>query len=202
MEKQGGKYDFSLYEYHNLLHQNILVSYKGPIDERIMSVIGENIEIVTNDGNDKARSKIFKIFMELAQNVWLYSAESCKTVSGKQLGMGTLVIGEFGDSYTFVTGNMVKNSDIEPVIEKCEIINSLDRDSLREYRREQRRLANQGKKNSGNIGLIQVALTAESPLDIELTPVNDMESFFFDSCENKENTRQIIKVLALLLKIK
>jgi len=178
MEKQGGKYDFSLYEYHNLLHQHILVSYKGPIDERIMSVIGENIEIVTNDGNDKARSKIFKIFMELAQNVWLYSAESCKTVSGKQLGMGTLVIGEFGDSYTFVTGNMVKNSDREPVIEKCEIINSLDRDSLREYRREQRRLANQGKKNSGNIGLIQVALTAESPLDIELTPVNDMESFF------------------------
>ena len=47
MEKQGGKYDFSLYEYHNLLHQNILVSYKGPIDERIMSVIGENIEIVS-----------------------------------------------------------------------------------------------------------------------------------------------------------
>jgi hypothetical protein len=115
--------------------------------------------------------------MELAQNVWLYSAESCKTASGRRLGMGTLVIGEFGDSYTFVTGNVVRNSDIEPVIEKCEIINSLDRDSLSEYRREQRRLGGD-KKNSGNIGLIQVALTAESPLDIELTPVSDNESFF------------------------
>lgn len=179
MEKVNDKYDFSLYEYHNLLHQNILVSYKGPIDERIMTVIGDNIEIVTNDSTDKARSKIFKIFMELAQNVWLYSAESCTSLSGRRLGMGTLVIGEFGDSYTFVTGNVVRNTDIEPVIEKCEIINSLDRDSLREYRREQRRLAKDGKnKNSGNIGLIQVALTAESPLDIELTPVSDEESFF------------------------
>ncbi len=177
MEKIDDKYDFSLYEYHNLLQQNILVSYKGPIDERIMTVIGENIELVTDDGSDKAKSKIFKIFMELAQNVWLYSAESCKTASGRKLGMGTLVIGEFGDSYTFVTGNVVRNSDIEPVIEKCEIINSLDRDSLREYRREQRRLGGD-KKNSGNIGLIQVALTAESPLDIELTPVSDDESFF------------------------
>ena len=115
MEKVDDKYDFSLYEYHNLLQQNILVSYKGPIDERIMNVIGDNIELVTNDGNDKAKSKIFKIFMELAQNVWLYSAESCNTPSGRKLGMGTLVIGEFGDSYTFVTGNVVRNSDIEPV---------------------------------------------------------------------------------------
>jgi hypothetical protein len=40
MEKIDDKYDFSLYEYHNLLQQNILVSYKGPIDERIMTVIG------------------------------------------------------------------------------------------------------------------------------------------------------------------
>lgn len=188
MEKIDDKYDFSLYEYHNLLHQNILVSYKGPIDERIMNVIGENIEIVTNDGNDKAKSKIFKIFMELAQNVWLYSAESCKSMTGRQLGMGTLVIGEFGEYYTFVTGNVVKNNDIEPVIEKCEIINSLDRDSLREYRREQRRLANQGKPNSGNIGLIQVALTAESPLDIELTPVSDEESFFSIAVKIKKNS--------------
>jgi hypothetical protein len=102
--------------------------------------------------------------------------------------MGTLVIGEVGGSYTFVTGNVVKNNDIEPVIEKCEIINSLDRDSLREYRREQRRLANTGKKNSGNIGLIQVALTAESPLDIELTPVSDEESFFSIAVQIKKTS--------------
>ena len=178
MVKKKDKYDFSLYEYHNLMNQNILVSYKGPIDERIMTVIGENILLVTNEGSDKAKNKIFKVFMELAQNVWLYSAECCKLESGKSVGMGTLVVGEFGDYYTFVTGNVVHNTDIVPVIGKCETINSLDRESLREYRREQRRLANEGKPNSGNIGLIQVALTAESPLDIELTPVNDDESFF------------------------
>lgn len=170
--------NFSLYEYHNLLHQNILVSYKGPIDERIMSVIGENIEIVTQSSTEKAKNKIYKIFMELAQNVWLYSAERSRITADKKIGTGTLVIGEFGNYYTFVTGNLVKNTDIIPVIEKCEVINSLDRDALREYRREQRRKASEGKPNSGNIGLIQVALTAESPLDIELTPVNDDESFF------------------------
>ena len=62
MVKKKEKYDFSLYEYHNLMNQNILVSYKGPIDERIMTVIGENILLVTNDGGDKAKNKIFKVF--------------------------------------------------------------------------------------------------------------------------------------------
>ena len=74
-----------------------------------------------------------------------------------------------------------------PVIEKCELINSLDRESLREYRREQRRIASDVKKNSGNIGLIQVALTAESPLDIELTPINDEESFFSIAVKVEKN---------------
>lgn len=184
--KSRSKDSFSLYEYHNLLHQNILVSYKGPIDERIMAVIGENIELVINN-TGKAKSKIFKVFMELAQNVWLYSAETCMFSGGKSLGTGTLVIGEFGNYYTFVTGNVVKNVDIVPVIEKCELINSLDRESLREYRREQRRIASDVKKNSGNIGLIQVALTAESPLDIELTPINDEESFFSIAVKVEKN---------------
>lgn len=175
--EDNNNFSFSLYEYHNLLNQNILVSYKGPIDERIMAVIGDNINLVMAN-KEQAKQKIFKIFMELAQNVWLYSAEKNKFSNEKTIGTGTLVIGEFGNYYTFVTGNLVNNVDILPVIEKCEIINSLDRESLRKYKREQRRLARENKKDGGNIGLIQVALTAQGPLDIELTPVNDELSFF------------------------
>jgi len=171
------KFSFSLYEYHNLFNQNILMSYKGPIDERVMSVIGDNIDVLLVD-NPTASKKIFKIFMELAQNVWLYSTEKSRLSNDKTIGTGTIVIGEFGNFYTFITGNVVNNEDIFPVIEKCEIINSLDRESLREYKREQRKLAKFSDKAGGNIGLIQVALTAEGPLDIELTPVDDETSFF------------------------
>jgi len=183
------KFNFSLYEYHNLFNQNILMSYKGPIDERIMAVIGDNIDFLLEE-NPQAGKKIFKIFMELAQNVWLYSVEKSKLSCEKTIGTGTMVIGEFGNFYTFVTGNIVNNEDIIPVVERCEIINSLDRESLREYKREQRKLAKKDNKAGGNIGLIQVALTAEGPLDIELTPVDEETSFFSIAVkvekENKE----------------
>jgi len=92
-------------------------------------------------------------------------------------GIGTLVIGEFDDHYSFIAGNAVRAEDVVEIIEKSEIINSLDRNGLREYKRKQRKLP-QGSKGSAHIGLIQVALTAASPLDIEVTPIDEKHSFF------------------------
>lgn len=176
MMRDPDKMSFNLYEYHNLFNQDIQVSYKGPIDERILSVIGYYIEVILGK-YPQASKKIFKIFIELAQNVSFYSAEKNALRHEKTIGAGTLVIGEFGKFYTFVTGNLVKNEDVIPLLEKCEIINSLDREALRQYKREQRKLP-PGAKGGGNIGLIQVALTAACPLDVEVTPVDEDYSFF------------------------
>jgi len=174
--KEPFKMNFSLYEYHSLFNHDIQVSYKGPIDERILSVIGNYIEVILV-AHPSASKKIFKIFIELAQNISYYSAEKNIITKDKQIGAGTLVIGEFGEFYTFITGNLVKNDDVIILLEKCDIINSLDRDALRQYKREQRKLP-QGERGGGNIGLIQVALTAACPLDVEVTPVDDDYSFF------------------------
>ena len=167
---------FSLYEHHSMINPNIQVSYKGPIDERILSIIGNYIELVVDD--PVVSKKIFKIFIELAQNISFYSAEKSRLGDKKsEIGAGTIVIGDFKEYYTFVTGNNVKNADIIPLIEKCEIINSLDREGLRKYKREQRKLP-PGRMGGAHIGLIQVALTSANPLDIEVQPVDDKHSFF------------------------
>jgi hypothetical protein len=166
-----------IYNYSRNLDQNVHISYRGPIDEKILQAIGYYIEGALSK-HPKAGKKIFKIFIELAQNISYYSAEkSIFKKEAKEVGAGTVLIGESTDSYTFVTGNLVKNDDIYAIIEKSEIINSLDREGLREYKREQRKLPH-GPKGGAHIGLIQVALTAAQPLDIEVTPVDDEHSFF------------------------
>jgi len=166
---------FSLYNYHNTFDKDILISFKGPFDKHILAIIGNYIEVMLGK-NPKAGKKIFKIFIELAQNIAFYSAEGRENMSA-DTGIGTLVIGEFDDHYSFIAGNAVKAEDVVEIIEKSEIINSLDRNGLREYKREQRKLP-QGSKGSAHIGLIQVALTAASPLDIEVTPIDEKHSFF------------------------
>ena len=167
---------FNLYEHHNIFDEDILLSYKGPFDDNILSVIGSYLKVIINK-NPLVSKKLFRIFIEIAQNISYYSAEKNSLQGKKNAGVGTIIIGEFEDHYSVVTGNAVELRIVEQLINKCDVINSLDRESLRKYKREQRNLP-QGEKGGANIGLIQVALTSANPLDIEITPIDDKSAFF------------------------
>jgi len=168
--------DTDILDFHRSLGKNIPLSYKGPIDDQILQAFGIYIEGLLKE-SPKASRKVFKIFVELAQNISYYSAEKSILSNNKEIGTGMVLISELPDSYTFMTGNLVQNDDIVSIIEKSEIINSLNREELREYKRQQRKLP-PGRRGGAHIGLIQVALTSANPLDIEVNPVDDDHSFF------------------------
>ncbi len=157
-----------------MIHQRILISYTGSFDSQILAVMAKNIEYTLLD-YPKVSKKLFKIFIELAQNISLYSAE--KVGMGDNSGVGTLVIKELDNYFTFATGNVVKTDEIVPVIEKCQYINTLDREQLRAFKRDQRNLP-QGTHDGANIGLIQVALTASHPLEFKIVNIDDELSFY------------------------
>ena len=168
------KKDFNLFEYNDLFSKEIQISYKGPFDKHVLSVIGNYIKTIIGK-NIPISKKIFKIFIELAQNISFYSAEVSRI--DRDTGVGILVIRENEDKIFLHAGNSVESEDVFPILDKCEVINSLDREGLRKYKREQRNLP-RGIKGGAHIGLIQVALTSANPLDIKVTPIDDEYSFF------------------------
>jgi len=167
---------FDLYNYHNLFKQDIHLSYKGPFNEVILTVLGRYIQDIIGRNPNISR-KLFRVFIELAQNIAYYSAE-ISVISGKHLvGVGSVLIGEIDNIYTCATGNIVDNKHINILIDICNKINSLDRESLRKYKRERRKQP-RGEHDTSNIGLIDVALTADNPLNIVVTPVSENTSYF------------------------
>jgi len=149
----------------------------GPFDKYVISRLGGKINILTND-NPKIGKKLFKIFIELAQNVSFYSEEKRTEIDAKRdIGVGSLVIGETVDSYIFATGNAINNELVPVLAQKCEIINTLDRNSLRKYKREQRNLI-PGSNDGAHIGLIMVALITMRDLDVEFIPIDEYNSYF------------------------
>ncbi|NJM15085.1 MAG: hypothetical protein HC896_06665 [Bacteroidales bacterium] len=173
------------YQYTKLFNEEIQVSYKGPFDSKVLALLGDYINVILGKDPEASR-KIFKIFMELAQNISFYSAEITKLIDARNVGVGSLLIREKDDSYYFHVGNTVNTDDIIPIIEKCEYINTLDRDSLRHYKREQRNLP-RGVKGGAHIGLIQVALTSTKPIDFEVVPIDNDYSFFSIMVEIEKN---------------
>lgn len=164
-------------DYYRGISKNLHISYKGPIDDKILQAIGIYIEELLNQYPKIAR-KVFKVFIELAQNISYYSAErNVFNREKKDVGVGSFFVEESSECYKFVTGNLIKNENLDFITDKVELINSLNREELREYKRLQRKLPF-GKKGGANIGLIQTSLTSQNPLDIEIKPVDEAHSFF------------------------
>jgi hypothetical protein len=153
-----------------------ILSYKGPFYIELISVFGTNIRNF-NDMYGNARKKLFKIFIELSQNVSNYSENFHMVNNVQRIGVGELFLKELDNAYCFTTINQVKRTDAEILAERCEIVNASDQMKLRELKREQR-LNSPGEKFGARIGLIQAVMLSKNQLEYKVENINENFSYF------------------------
>ena len=153
-----------------------ILSYRGPFYIELISVFGTNIRNF-NDAYSNARRKLFKIFIELSQNVSNYSEDFHMVNNVQRIGVGELFLKELDTSYSFTTTNQVKKTDADILAERCEIVNASDQMKLRELKREQR-LNSPGEKFGARIGLIQAVMLSKNRLEYKIDKINENFSYF------------------------
>lgn len=135
-----------------------LMFYKGIFSYPIIVELSQHIR---NDlpFSPALREKIFSIFIELAQNVSSYSEEQVYTSSvRKNSGIGSFHLLENSQYIYLNTINSSQPDKINNIHKRVAIINTLDRKGLRELKMTYREQAIDAHTNSGNVGLIEVAL--------------------------------------------
>lgn len=153
-----------------------ILSYKGPFYIELISVFGTNIRNF-NDAYSNARKKLFKIFIELSQNVSNYSENYHMVNNVQRIGVGELTLKDLDTAYLFTTKNQVKKTDAEILAERCELVNASDQIKLRELKREQR-LNSPGEKFGARIGLIQAVMLSNNTLEYHIDKINENFSYF------------------------
>ncbi|MCG8410790.1 MAG: SiaB family protein kinase [Bacteroidales bacterium] len=153
-----------------------ILSYKGPFYIELISVFGTNIRNL-NDSFVNARKKLFKIFIELSQNVSNYSEDYHMVNNIQRIGIGELCIRENSEHYLFSTKNQVKTNDAKILTDRCKLINSSEYNQLRKLKREQR-LNSLGEKFGARIGLIQAVMLSKNKIDYEDEVIDDKFSYF------------------------
>lgn len=159
-----------LYELHTVKNSKTHFHYKGPFNNILLKVIGGQIRTILTD-NEYVIKKIYRIFIELAQNVSLYSQQRLINT-----GVGAMQLNEYNTHFEMVSLNIANNERVDEVKSKIEKINSSDTKKLREYKRKQL-LMPDSKYGGGNIGLIMVALTSQNPLQFRNYVYNNNNSF-------------------------
>lgn len=175
MKEQLKKHSEILSIFNTMFDHKILTAFAGPIDSDILTLLAENLEGSLWENASLGR-KFFKIFIELSQNIALYSHERI-IVKEKDSGAGIFLISDIENFFLFSAGNMVDSTDKLKLSERINQINSFDRLQLREFKRKLRKLGN--NKGGGNIGLVQVALLSKLPIEVNFYDTDDEKMHFF-----------------------
>jgi hypothetical protein len=153
-----------------------IISFKGPLTVGLLSFVGNSLRSIIK-AEHSLEKRLFRIFIELTQNVSYYSAEVVEVEKGIKSGVGWFVINENDSHYSVTTGNLIIREDGFKLIRNCNEINSLNEKELRELKRKTRSQAIE-RDVGAHIGLIQTSLLSESKLDYQVTEMNDEHSFF------------------------
>lgn len=162
-----------------------LISFKGPLTVGLLSFLGNSLRKVIKVEHALER-KIFRIFIELTQNVSYYSAEFVEVEKGISSGIGWFVIKELKDHYTVTTGNLIIREDGFKLIRNCDEINSLNERELRELKRRTRSQAIE-RDVGAHIGLIQISLVSGNQLNYKVKELDGVHSYFTISARIDKN---------------
>lgn len=181
--------------FEQMFEFNVVTAYAGPFDNEMLTILAENLEETLWE-DESIRRKFFRIFIELSQNIALYSFERTKffekkyfedeegnikyTIKEKNCGEGIFMICDDGNNFYFIAGNYIDEKSKNILSARAGAINSLDREGLRALKRDLR--ANAKAHGGGNIGLVQVALTSKKPIIVQFIETEDPDKFFYLVC--------------------
>jgi len=154
-----------------------LFSYEGPFFIDLLTMFGNYMKMYTQH-NLFLQKKLFKIYVEMAQNVSFYSEEYYTLKNeNRRIGIGELNLQDVNDQYRFTTKNMVKAKDANILTERCEIINNSNIEELKELKGELRK-SSPGYKFGARIGLVQAKIISNNNLEYNIIEKNRELSIF------------------------
>ena len=122
-------------------------------------------------------NKVFAIYIEMTQNILHYSLQQVEC-NGKSIGLGTVFIIKTQDGYDLITANVVSERQKRYLEKKCNLINSLSKDELKEFYLKRRRKIAEVESKGAGLGFIDIVRRSGNPVGFNFEPT-DNDSFLF-----------------------
>lgn len=145
--------------------------YQGPFTIQVISTLAKLLmENVVANANEK--NKLYRIFIELAQNIALYSNERMEAARVATVGIGEVYVVNKPNEFKCVAINEIHKLHETKLVNNCAEINSLSNKALNDKKNALRKIAHI-QDTGAHIGLIMVCSYSENPIDFEVINSND-----------------------------
>ena len=150
-------------------NEKLYLNYDGPFTIQVISIFAKLLENVMASANVKR--KLYRIFIELAQNLALYSHNRVQLSDDAEIGKGQVSIIDNPDSFKCITINRVLKDQADFLVKNCSEINNTSTDVLQLRKKSLYKSAN-FEDSGAHIGLIMISIYSENPIDAEIIRTN------------------------------
>jgi len=161
--------------------QGIFFCFSGPMSQQLMIGIGDTLrnKMKLDEANSSTIIKVFSMFVEQSQNIIHYSAEKTPPDEEKaELSSGIIGVGYESGHYYVLCGNMVNQEAVAPLCEQLTKLQSMNKDELKRYYKEQRRKESPSESKGAGLGFIELARKSVKPIEFNVKPIDEHFSFF------------------------
>jgi hypothetical protein len=163
--------------------EKLYLNYDGPFTIQVISIFAKLLENVL--ASENVKRKLYRIFIELAQNLALYSSNRVQLAEGSEIGKGEVLITENTCNFKCTTINSVLKDQASFLMKNCSEINSTSTDLLRAKKKNLYKSANV-EDTGAHIGLIMISIYSENPIGFEIIENKGKLYFKISATINKE----------------
>ncbi|UKN02975.1 SiaB family protein kinase [Paracrocinitomix mangrovi] len=166
--------------YKQLEEKHVLLSFKGMITSELLTTILQIMESKMEhmDEKPKVKRKVFNILVECLQNLYHHIDQEDRIHMPLEDKSALLMIAKREFEYEITTGNYMKAEDVQPLKEKLDLVNSMNKDELKAYYKQVLSEGSLSQKGTAGLGMIDIARKSGEKLDYNFSPINDTTTFF------------------------
>jgi hypothetical protein len=153
--------------------QGIILSFNGFISEGILFALGDALKkkMSMDETNVCVMKRVFSVFVEQAQNIIRYSAETLAKAGQEvdRISSGLITVGCEEGHFFVVCGNVMRRADAVPLRARLEI---------KAYYLEKIKGSVDPASMGASLGLIEIARRASEPIQYDFLDIDDLNTFY------------------------
>jgi hypothetical protein len=178
MQKNDFSFVSSVMGIYDKLDENgITLVYIGKFHHKITKMFTALTSDESDINNDtkSVKRKLHHTVVETLQNMTKHSSD---LFTDLQFGKGIFMLGKKNFAYYIYTSNKVEKSDQKSLTETIELLNSKDKEELKEMYKNQLREGVLSGKGGAGLGLIDIVRKTGNKLGYMFIPIDDKYSYF------------------------
>ncbi|MCP4702509.1 MAG: hypothetical protein GY862_37470 [Gammaproteobacteria bacterium] len=172
----------NLYTFKKMLDEHdILLAFSGPLSQKLLVEIGDMLrnKMKQEEASSSTTTKVFSMLIEQAQNIIHHSNENMiKENQEPALSNGVLLVGHDQTYYYVLCGNKIKNESVQPLSKRLLTLQSMSKDELKRYYKEQRRKDPPKHSKGAGLGFIELARKSVRAIEFNFQSIDENFSFF------------------------